>query len=945
MDDLMRDFLAETSESLAILDVELVKFEQDPSDAEILMNIFRLMHTIKGTCGFLGLARLEKVAHAGEDVLGKFRDGELSPSPKAVSLILTCIDRIREILAALEEQGSEPDGNDEELIGRLAAMAAGAEDEMVADGSVEEPTVEEPTVEEPTVEEATVEERTVEEPAADEIAFPDEAAQDEDTCDEGAPVCDGGFPIAAELVSEVEAALREGCQPATDQEIAAECLAERAREEHEPASATAVEAAEGPAPAAKDKAAGGEDRKAAPAPQSIRVSVDVLETLMTMVSELVLTRNNLLQMVRGRDDSEFLEPLQRLSLITTDLQEGVMKTRMQPVGNAWSKLPRIVRDLAVESGKKLDLQMIGAETELDRQVLELIKDPLMHMVRNSADHGIEMPRDRVAAGKPEMGIISLRAFHEGGHIIIEIKDDGRGLTTRKIREKVIATGLATEAELDGMSENQIQQFIFKAGFSTAETVTNVSGRGVGMDVVRSNIEKIGGTIELKSTAGKGSTFTIKIPLTLAIVSALIVECMGERFAIPQLSVRELVRVSPNSENTVEVINDTPVLRLRNRLLPLVSLHELLALDQDKDLTATDYFVVVTQVGAHNFGIVVDQVFDTEEIVVKPVARMLRKIPFYSGNTILGDGSVIMILDPNGIATQIGQPAVTSGDGGEHITHYAEQRSSLIVFRAGGDALKAVPMGLVARLEDVDMATVEHANGRAVVQYRGHLMPLIDIEPGMAYESTGKKSVLVFSEGERWAGLVVDEIIDIIDEHLQIGLGSSREGVIGTAIINGKATDLIDIAYYLTQAFSDWFGGEEYDAPTATVSLRRKRVLLVDDSRFFLNLLSPQLAILGYDVVTAEGAAEALALRDKGQRFDLIVSDIDMPGMNGFDFAKAVHNEGKWEDVPMIALSSHTARSYMDRGRDAGFIEFVPKSRRNDLLTVLNRTLEDLGEAA
>ena len=346
-------------------------------------------------------------------------------------------------------------------------------------------------------------------------------------------------------------------------------------EEEEAAAPPPLEAA-AKATAVDDGAKAGESSLAT---QSIRVHVEVLEDLMTMVSELVLTRNQLMQIQRAQDTSDdFAAPLQNLNYIVSELQEGVMKTRMQPIGNAWSKLARIVRDLAHDLGKKIELRMHGQETELDRQVRELIRDPLTHMVRNSADHGLETPKERVKAGKPETGVISLNAFHQGGHIIIEIKDDGRGLNVEGIKRKVVANGLATEAELEGMPDSKIHQFIFKAGLSTAETVTKTSGRGVGMDVVRTNIERIGGTVELVSAEGKGSTFTIKIPLTLAIVSALVVECAGERFSIPQISVLELVRASAHSEHRIEHLNDTPVLRLRDRLLPLVSLRSLLQMD-------------------------------------------------------------------------------------------------------------------------------------------------------------------------------------------------------------------------------------------------------------------------------------------------------------------------------------------------------------------------------
>ena len=420
--------------------------------------------------------------------------------------------------------------------------------------------------------------------------------------------------------------------------------------------------------------------------QSIRVNVDTLEHLMTMVSELVLTRNQLLEISRRNEDTEFKVPLQRLSNVTAELQEGVMKTRMQPIGNAWQKLPRIVRDLSGELGKQIELEMHGADTELDRQVLDLIKDPLTHMVRNSADHGLETPAERAAAGKPEQGTIRLSAYHEGGHIIICIADNGRGLNTERIKAKAVSNGLVSEAELEKMTEAQIHKFIFAPGFSTAAAVTTVSGRGVGMDVVRTNIDQIGGTIDVKSVAGEGSSVTIKIPLTLAIVSALIVEAAGDRFAIPQLAVVELVRARANSEHRIERIKDTAVLRLRNKLLPLMHLKKLLKIDDGSSSDPENGFIVVTQVGSQTFGIVVDGVFHTEEIVVKPMSTKLRHIDMFSGNTILGDGAVIMIIDPNGIAKALGASGAASheiaDENAASRASAAEQLTSLLVFRAG-----------------------------------------------------------------------------------------------------------------------------------------------------------------------------------------------------------------------------------------------------------------------
>src|SRR5215204_968949 len=577
MDDLLREFLTETGEHLDVVDVELVRFEREPGNETILRNIFRLVHTIKGTCGFLGLPRLEALTHAAETLMGKFRDG-MPVTSEAVTLILLTIDRIKLILAELERSATEPDGADADLIGGLETLAAAA-------GAAES----EP---EPEITAGALVYQVLER-----ALKPGEASLDD-----------------------LEGAFRNtpGPAPGTDTAPAA---ATPATFEPEPADA---------APPSKV--------------QTIRVNVDTLEHLMTMVSELVLTRNQLLEIARRQDDGGYKVPLQRLSHVTAELQEGVM-TRMQPIGTAWQKLPRVVRDLSGELSKKIELVMQGAETELDRQVLEVIKDPLTQMVRNSADHGIESPLERRAAGKSERGTIRLNAYHEGGTITIEISDDGKGLDYAAIRRKAVERGVASEAEIERMSDAQIGKFIFHPGFSTAQAVTAVSGRGVGMDVVKTNIELIGGTAEIRSEQGQGTIFTIKIPLTLAIVAALIVSARNQRFAIPQVAVLELVLIKPGSDHAIERINGTPVLRLRERLLPIVPISTMLGISGSEANAADEGFVVVTQVGRQRFGILVDGVFHTEEIVVKPMCSKLRHIPLFSGNTILGDGAVVLIIDP------------------------------------------------------------------------------------------------------------------------------------------------------------------------------------------------------------------------------------------------------------------------------------------------------------
>jgi two-component system chemotaxis sensor kinase CheA len=871
MDDLLREFVTETNESLDVVDVELVRFEQDPNNAKILANVFRLVHTIKGTCGFLGLPRLEALAHAAETLMGKFRDG-LPATNDAVTLILTTIDRIKQILESLEREQREPDGADDDLISDLEGMV-----ERLAPASA---------------------------PAAPQHA------------------------VGTLTPQVLERPLRPGEDSLDDLERA---FRETPVEPRGPKPAK-------PAPAEPPK----DDDNAKAANQSIRVTVDTLERLMTMVSELVLTRNQLLELVRRHEDSEFKAPLQRLSNVTAELQEGVMKTRMQPIGNAWQKLPRIVRDLSNELGKQIDLETQGAETELDRQVLDLIKDPLTHMVRNSADHGLETPEQRRAAGKSESGRIRLSAYHEGGHIIIQIADDGRGLDTARIKAKAIAQGLVAEADADKLSEAQIHKFIFAPGVSTAAKVTSVSGRGVGMDVVRNNIDQIGGTIDVKSVAGVGLSFTVKIPLTLAIVAALIVEAGGERFAIPQIAVIELVRARAGGDHRVERIKDTAVLRLRDKLLPLARLTQLLSIDPEPGDVESG-FIVVTQVGSQSFGIVVDGVFHTEEIVVKPLSSKLRHIAMFSGNTILGDGSVIMIIDPNGVAQSLGSTVTSQLDAEESADGRPaaadEQKTSLLVFRAGSAQPKAVPLALITRLEEIDARKIELSNGRHMVQYRGQLMPLVSMNESVRVKGEGAQPLLVFSDGARSMALVVDEIVDIVDERLDIQVGGDGSGVLGSAIIKGHATEIIDVGHFLPLAFEDWFRNKE---PSQAASPRS--LLLIDDSPFFRNMLTPVLQAVGYAVTAAASAPEALAMFKSGRAFDVVVTDIEMPEMSGFEFAERLHGDPLTADLPIIALSSVVSAEAVERGRQVGFYDYVAKFDRQGLIAALKEQA-DVGRAA
>ncbi len=626
------DFLTETSDSIEQVDRELVRFERDPNNEAVLANIFRLVHTIKGTCGFLGLTRLETVAHAAESLMARFREGA-PVTLDAVDVVLAAMDRIKTIVRTLEETASEPDGDDADLIDAIERRLVHAQ--MLAG----------------LVDEATTQPR---------IDAELEAA---------APTSPLPPPVAPPKVTKPQPEVREAT---------AAVPAERAVEQVAPAGAGA--------PAAQPPRQADPSGPVSRTPM-IRVSLDTLESLMTMVSELVLTRNQLVEIARRTDSGDFKGPLQRLSNVTAELQARVMKTRMQPISSAWQKLPRLVRDLSAELGKDIELELSGAETEIDRQVLELIKDPFTHLVRNAADHGLETPADRRRAGKSGRGTIRISAEHEGGTITIVVADDGRGLDVGRIAAKALERGLATPAEIERMDEERIARFIFEPGFSTVSAVSHVSGRGVGMDVVRSNIELIGGSVDVRWTPGRGAEFTLKIPLTLAIVSALIIEAGGQRYALPQSVVVELVQPGSSPDHKLTSVRGSWMLKLRDTLLPVVRLSTLLGEEESEASSPEAGFIVVMKVGQRTCGIAVDAVFHTEEIVVKPMSGLLRNLAVFSGNTILGDGAVILILDPNGLVTRIGgEHAASRTDVDEEPLHRLPMRKKRAPSSSSGPAV-------------------------------------------------------------------------------------------------------------------------------------------------------------------------------------------------------------------------------------------------------------------
>ena len=877
MDELLKDFLTETTEHIEGAETQLVHFERNPSDASLISSIFRLVHTIKGTSSFLGLERLERVGHAAESVMGMLRDG-VPPTQHSVSIILAAIDRIKTIIEEIGQHGAEPPGDDSEIINALEAYYAAGTEAATAAASAE---------------------------AAGETA----PAQIQESAPAPAPE-----PAAA--VSEPVVA------PA-----AAVTEAPKAAPQEQPQPAPAAVAKKEAAPGAQAKTA------ANPNQETIRVSVDTIERMMQLVSELVLSRNQLLELARHREDDTIKTPLQHLSTLTSDLQDAVMRARMQPVGRLYANLPRLVRELSTSLGKNIDLVTEGADTELDRQLIEVIRDPLTHLIRNCADHGIEKPEERLANGKPERGEIRVSAAHEAGQITIDIADDGKGLDIERIKAKITTQGLATEQDLRSMSNEEIYRYIFEPGFSTAQVVSNVSGRGVGMDVVRSNIEAIGGSVSLSSAPGKGSRFSLRIPLTLAIAPALIIEVAGQRFALPQTSVVEAVSLGKNYKDLIQNVQNALVLKLREEVIPAVELRDVVGFSAADESEETEKLAVVMRVGTESFCIIVDGVADIQEIVVKPLSASLAHLKVFSGHTILGDGSVVLILDPAGIAANLGIEKSTEKTRTDLRDQGALERRRLVMFRAGPGAPKVLPLSLVSRIEMVETSRIESSDGRLMVLLQGRLMPIVPISHHIDM-SKPSYPVLVVATEKRSIGLMTDEIVDILEEKLEIQLASSNSEIVGSAEIRGEAVELIDVSHFIRMA----------DPPSNSGTASPQRVLFAADDQLVRDMLCPALAASGYNLAAASVPADINELVAQFSAYDAVVVDFDAPAFalpGALDALRERKNAGI---VPIIGVAAHATSRAARKATDSGLVALLSKHDRQSLLETLAFALDAAADA-
>ncbi|MFG1989533.1 chemotaxis protein CheW [Actinoplanes sp. NPDC048988] len=781
--EIVGEFLMESHENLDQIDRDLVDLEQEPNSRDLISRIFRAIHTIKGTSGFLAFTRLETLAHAGESLLSKLRDGVMPVTPSTITTLLATIDGVRSILASIEENSNEGDVDIESIIAQVhAQMNAGAEPAAAA------PAAEGGEGAEAAAEPAA--EAEAPEPIAETPARPVPE-----------PVENQRKPVG-EILVESGAAQPADVSSALQQQI-----------EGDERKLGTILLDEGKAqPAAVNEALQQQAPKRSIADSAIRVDVDLLDTLMNMVGELVLARNQLVRGVMEIGDATLVRSAQRLGMITSELQEGIMKTRMQPIEHIWSKLPRVVRDLSNSLGKKVELVMEGKETELDRSLLEAVKDPLTHLVRNAVDHGIEDPERRQASGKGPEGTLTLRAYHEGGHVAVEVADDGAGLNVERIAQKAVENGLLRAEQIPNMDKRDIMAMVFQPGFSTAAKVTNVSGRGVGMDVVKTNIENIGGAVSVDSTPGEGTVWRLTIPLTLAIIQALTVDCGDQRYVVPQVAVLELVFIDGQSTK-IEYASGAPVYRLRGKLLPLVRLDKALGFEVAGD---QGVYIMVLQADGRRFGLVVDRVLNTEEVVVKALNSRLKDIGLYAGATILGDGKVGLILDVSSLARRSHLAADAERKGMDSSSRAAGVGGTgeRLLVTAVGERRVAIPLDTVTRLEEFPRDRIEHAGSREVVQYRGQILPLVRLSHLLgAYgeEPEGDTvSVVVYSEGGRSVALVVDRIVDIAENSTTARRDAEEDGLVGTAVIQQRVTELLDVRRAILAADPNFYTDLEND---------------------------------------------------------------------------------------------------------------------------------------
>lgn len=917
--ELIGEFVEEAREHLGDIEMQLLQIEAmgDAVDDNLVNTVFRAIHSVKGAAGFLGLTQINEVAHRLENVLGKVRDHKLVPDPYNVDVMLKSADRLRKLIESVETSNET---DNVKLCQSLDELLT--ENESSADGTSADGTSADQASENSEESDASLNSTESSE------ALPADRA--EETLDTIQQKLSGDGKNDSETESSTAAS--------ADNSVATPASSAEAKQQTSPPQK--------PKPESPKQPVGKRSTGSSNTDTTIRVGVRVLDRLMNLAGELVLSRNQLLRVLaeQSTTGSNLDAIVSGLDQVTTELQETIMQTRMQPIGNVFNKFPRVIRDLSSSLGKNISLRMEGTEVETDKSIVEAIADPLTHLVRNSCDHGIEDPLARAAAGKPDQGTVVLRAFHKAGKVMIEIVDDGAGMDPKRLREKAVEKGVLTEEAAEQMNDQDAVNLIFAPGFSTAQAVTDVSGRGVGMDVVRTNIENIGGSVEVESQLGFGSTIRITLPLTLAIVPSMIVSVNDQPYALPQANIVELVQTG-GQEKRIETVSNAEVLRLRGALIPLIRLKEALSLEDESETEASDDCqLVVVEAGRSRFALAVDRVLDSEEIVVKPLGRHLKSLPLLAGSTILGDGRVAMILDATGIASRMAIAKDSEAQGIdkqlESATNTPKDAQRMVLFSLSDSDHFAVSMDIVSRIERVQADSLDSLGERRVLQYRGGTLQLLGVDeaiPVKQVDDIDSVNVIVFKVCGHEVGLIAPHLDDIRD--CDIGAVTEVSGQIGVAcvsVIEGRTTRVLDL-YGLTEvARPEWF--ERNDSGIeATEEPKNLHILVCEDSPFFRSFLSRTLIEHGHEVTACEDGEQGWAtLLERPTHFDLLLTDIEMPSLDGIGLTKRVRAESRFDELPIIALTSLSDAETIQKTQAAGVNDHQVKMNKPELLASIRK---------
>ncbi|MCB0414296.1 MAG: chemotaxis protein CheW [Bdellovibrionales bacterium] len=929
VNEIINDFLIESEEGISTINQGLTQLEAQPENIELINEVYRAMHTLKGSACFFQFVILEKITHFAETILDEFRSKQRQVTPEAIDLILLCMDQIQDHMKHIEANGNEKSGD-------VTLVEQGLQDALEKVNKGEKPgkpMQHEVLVATPEVN-PQVETQSV-------VAFEAQDNVETDSQNFVEPIQKEESLQKSEVHQAPKVELQENVSVSKeDRPITQEVVPSEVN--------LSIQEMRSESKSISDSA--------------IRVNVSLLDKIMNIAGELVLNRNQILQFANEYDNVELNRLASQLDIITTELQSDIMTTRMQPVGLVFNKFERIIRDLARSNDKKVTLTIEGKETELDKTLLEAIKDPLTHIIRNAVDHGIELPEDRKKSGKRDVGSISIKAYHESGQVTIEVSDDGKGLSKDKILQKAIDKGLISQENASRLHPKEILSFIFTPGFSTAEKVTNISGRGVGMDVVKTNIEKIGGLVDISSVEGSGTTITLKIPLTLAIIPALIVNGKEDSFAVPQNNIVELVRLEGDKRKEIERVKDSSFFRLRGELIPIIYLNEVLRLDEKKYIVEGEFKqsteekssdfaidnIVVLNAEGNLYGLVVDKILDTQEIVVKPLSMQIKDLSMFAGATIMGDGEVALIIDALGAAQYTRLTSVSSGADSlfEENKVMLEDIQSYLLFKLQSESSFAVPLALVNRLEEIETKDIEFVGVQPIIRYRDEAMPLICLSSELGYsksihefmERRSEAPVLVVKHHNRLFGILVEQIIDITDHEGNIDHAvSGDKALFGSVFVNEKAITVVDVFHIIDRQEIV----KRHSDGKSLVKNVEKKILVVEDSPMFRKLAVTLMEDEGYKVISAINGLDALRVLET-ESVDLVLSDIEMPQMDGFVMAEEIKKNEKTKHLPMIAVTTRFSDADQERGRKVGYDHYLEKFKREEIAEIVGSYLKKAG---